>query len=78
MKSRHNITQDRLIVNTIDDTSDALRSSMLAPPVCTVADSPTANWGAGCDERPQRQPGVMAQHGGLDHFYGYLWNSHYR
>ncbi len=48
MKSGHNITQDRPIVNATDDTSDALlRARTLAQPVCTAADSPTANSGRG-------------------------------
>ena len=48
MKSRHNTRQDRPIVNATDDTSNALLCShTLAPPVCTVADSPTANSGRG-------------------------------
>jgi hypothetical protein len=48
MKYRHNITQDRPIVNATDDTSDALLCARtLAQPVCTAADSPTANSGMG-------------------------------
>jgi len=48
MKSRHNTIQNRPIVNATDGTSDAiLRARTLAQPVCTAADSPTANSGRG-------------------------------
>nr|QNT35644.1 hypothetical protein GNCGGNMO_00006 [uncultured Methanosarcinales archaeon] len=48
MKYRHNTGQNQPIVNTTDDTSDALlRARTLTPPVCTAADSPTANSGRG-------------------------------
>jgi uncharacterized lipoprotein YddW (UPF0748 family) len=48
MKYRHDITQDRPIVNATDDTSALFAAAhTLAPPVCTAADSPTANSGRG-------------------------------
>jgi hypothetical protein len=48
VKYRHNITQDRPIVNATDDTSDTLLCAhMLALPVYTAADNPTANSGRG-------------------------------
>ncbi|MEA1894368.1 MAG: hypothetical protein U9N36_04025, partial [Euryarchaeota archaeon] len=47
MKYIH-ITHNRSIVNATDDTSDTLiRARTLAPPVCTAADSPTADSGRG-------------------------------
>ena len=46
MKSIHNTRQNQSVVNATDNTSDALlRMRTLAPPVCTAADSPTANSG---------------------------------
>jgi hypothetical protein len=48
MKSIHNTAQDRPKCKRYDDTSDALiRAHTLAQPVCTAADSPTANSGRG-------------------------------
>ncbi|MEA1869878.1 MAG: hypothetical protein U9N09_07030 [Euryarchaeota archaeon] len=48
MKSRHNITHNRSIVNATDDTSNTLiRARTLAQPVYAAADSPTANRGRG-------------------------------
>jgi len=46
MKSRHNTRQDRPVANATDDTSTLFAAvRTLAPPVCTAADSPTANSG---------------------------------
>jgi len=64
MKYRHNTAQDQPKCKRYDDTYDALiHMRTLAQPIRTAADSPTANEWQGHDERPQKQPGEMVQHG---------------